>query len=111
MLSPMCWATSRLSARPRLRPSVREIDGCRQQVVDLRHRVDRELDVDDRADDAGDAPDAAGAVGLRVSVSVAVMGFEILGTLLGPAKGAGATDDLADLLGDLGLAGLVGQRV
>ena len=43
-------------------------------VVHLGHRVRGELDVDDRADDAGDAADAARSrVGPLVSSTVAVM--------------------------------------
>ena len=70
MLSPMCWATSRL----RCALVAAELDLGGEQVVLLGHAVGGELDVDDGADDAGDAADAAAAwVSLRASVTVAVM--------------------------------------
>ena len=69
MPSPMCWATSSVSV-VRL---VAEGDVDLERVVDLRHRVDGELDVDDRADDPGDPADAAArsrSVALRSMVAV-----------------------------------------
>jgi hypothetical protein len=76
-----------------------------QQVVLLRDPVRRELDVDDRTGDPGDP--AAGAAALLLDL---VEGGECHGnSLLRSGQRVGTADDLADLLGDLGLAGLVGQ--
>ena len=50
-----------------------ELELGRQLVVDLGHRVGRELDVHDRADDAGDAADASRRPGSVVSSTVAVI--------------------------------------
>ena len=69
MLSPMWPATSKVSVRvssPRVRSTV-------ERVVDLGHVVGRELDVDDRADDADDAAGAALRRG-RLLFDVAVIG-------------------------------------
>ena len=64
MLSPMCWATSRVSVRlPSPSLAVVEVDVDVQGVVELRHRVDGELDVDDGAGDAGDPADAGRGLG------------------------------------------------
>ena len=103
-LSPMCWATSRL----RFVCLAAEVDLGGEQVVHLRHRVGGELDVDDRADDAGDPAGAARRSSLTGVVGDS--GSHVNSSfLLGVCEGVGAADDLADLLGDLGLAGLVGQ--
>ena len=68
MLSPMCSATSMV-----IGPGLPADGGVDQQgVVDVGHLVDRELDVDDRADHPGHAADAAGwasVVGLLSAVN------------------------------------------
>ena len=99
-LSPRCWATSSVSVRS-ISPSV---DVDLQRVEELGHRVARELDVDDRADDPDDA--AGAPCGLGVSSAVAVISSH---SLLRRER-VGAADDLADFLGDLGLPGLVGLQ-
>ena len=79
-----------------------------QRVVDLGHLVGRELDVDDGADDAGDATGAvepASGVGPRQLAVMMVTPTPCFG-----GERVCAADDLADLLGDLGLAGGVGRR-
>ena len=71
VLSPMCWATSRVSMLGL--PAERDVDV--QRVVDLGHLVGGELHVDDRPDDPGD-PAGALAVGPPAAAScsaVAVM--------------------------------------
>ena len=66
----MCWATSRVSDRwSRRRASTLDV----QRVVDLRHRVGGELDVDDGADDARDAPGAAVRRGVSTVLSVVMV--------------------------------------
>ncbi len=70
-LSPRCWATSRVSVFA----SVAEGHLEGERVVELRHLVARELDVDDRA---GDPDDPAGRrSGCRVS-AVAVISSHFL---------------------------------
>ena len=72
MLSPRCWATSRVSVLVSL--AQRDVDV--QRVVDVGHLVGGELHVHDRADDPGD-PAGALAGGVRrpavVFSTVAVM--------------------------------------
>ena len=79
---------------------VAEADIDVQGVVELRHRLDGELHVDDRAGDPGHATDAGR------DLSRCSHGLPRL--LCGSGERVGPADDLADLLGDLGLAGLVG---
>ena len=107
MPSPMCWATSRVIVC--VSPPRVELD--LELVVDLRHRVRRELDVDDRADDAGDPADAAARLGSRWSLQFSGSHVSHSHSLAGGRVGqrVDATDDLADFLGDAGLAGLVGD--
>ena len=73
--------------------------------------VARELDVDDGPGHPRDAADGGLAARCSVSVSslddVAVMSSLTSGVRVG--ERVDAADDLADLLGDLGLAGLVGD--
>ena len=63
MLSPRCWATSRVSV---LVPSDRVTSTCSALKM-LGHRVARELGVDDRADDPDDAADAGLGLGSSYS--------------------------------------------
>ncbi len=55
----MCWATSRVRIEVSPPSDALDLEG----VVDLGHRVRRELDVDDGADDAGDPAGAAALSG------------------------------------------------
>ena len=79
------------------------IDG--ECVVQLGHRLDGELHVDDRACYAGNAPDAGGGLS-RCGHLVPLPSLSYL--LVLRREGVGAADDLADFLGDLRLTGLVG---
>ncbi len=72
-LSPMCCATSRVSVARGLAHGHVDLE----RVVDLRHRVGRELDVDDRADHPGDPADPAAPLGGGVSTAVAVMSLSL----------------------------------
>lgn len=78
---------------------------CVQGVEQLGHGATRELHVDDGADDADDAP---GKGRRRTGV---VVGYCCghCGSVTSCTRGerTGTADDLADFLGDLGLAGLV----
>src|SRR5699024_8186478 len=78
-----------------------------QEVVLVGHGVDAELDVDDRAGDAGDAPDPTRGGGVLFGDGGSHGSLSTFS--LGLGQGAGAAGDLGDLLGDLGLTGLVGQ--
>ena len=99
--SPRCWATSRVSVFFAVLGRVGDLDV--QGVVDVRHRVDGELHVDDRADDPGDAARGDAVAGLNSGRHYSVTPRGRVG------QGARATDDLADFLGDFGLAGRVGK--
>ena len=84
-----------------------DVDG--ESVVQLRHRLDGELHVDDRACHAGYTPDAGGGLsrcGHCRSSSFCVCLLRGLCVLRG--ERVGSADDLTDFLGDLGLASLVG---
>ncbi len=84
-----------------------DVDG--ECVIQLGHRLDGELHVDHGAGYSGNAPDAGCGLSClchcrssSFCVSLLRWGYVLC------REGVGAADDLADFLGDLGLAGLVG---
>ena len=83
-----------------------ELDLGGERLVELRDVVAPELDVDDRADDPDDA-----AAGRRRLVLLRLLPRTDGGHQFTPCcrESVGAADDLADFLGDLGLASLVRQ--
>ena len=90
-LSPRCWATSRVSVRVLLAQGDVDVQG----VVDLGHRLGGELDVHDRADDAG-RPGRRRALADSVEVSsrVAVIASQLLLVIV-PASLAAVTTAVA----------------
>src|SRR5690606_9854206 len=87
-----------------------EGDGRLERVVDTGDRLVRELDVDDGTGHSGDAADGAGLRGrvvLRCGGSHSV--FLVPWICVSGRERVGTADDLGDLLGDFGLAGVVGQ--
>ena len=81
-----------------------------ERIEELRHGLHRKLHVDDRSGDTCDATDPGrltGVGGRRFGRGGHAVLFPWLRVLRGGER-VGAADDLADLLGDLGLPCLVG---